>query len=207
MTFLLVHSREIRTSGELRFSFIFYITHMTITVKGKEISKMNATKHWLTSNAMISKEEKTIFENSKKELSDFLKPDWMIEKMLIENIAFYFVKLQRSINIEAMQVILQWIESEIAYKQSLIPETKVIWWFEEMWLWEEEHNVEKEKIEWEVEILKKEIFKIQSWTISIEWIDNLWRVQRYHTAIENRLFKAIKQFYEIRKSRNASKIG
>lgn len=177
---------------------------MTKTVKGKEISKMNATKHWLTSNAMISKEEKSIFESSKKELSDFLKPDWMIEKMLIENIAFYFVKLQRSINIEAVQVILQWIESEIIYKQSLIPETKVIWWFQEMWLWEEEYNAEKEKIEWEVEGLKKEIFKIQSWTISIEWIDNLWRIQRYHTAVENRLFKTIKQFYEIRKSRNES---
>jgi len=171
---------------------------MTKTVKGKEISKMNATKHWLTSNAMISKEERVIFDNAKQELINFLNPHWLIEEMLVENIAFYFVKLQRTINIEAMQVVLQWMQSKIDYKTSITPDAKIDD-FELFEFWKEIDNPERNKLLKEVKELNEKMVKIQAWIVTIELIENLTKIQRYHTAIENRLYKAIKQFYEVKK--------
>ncbi len=176
----------------ITFIFIFNMK----TAKGKSSSKMNAVKHWLTSNAMITDEEKIIFNNAKDELDRFFKPKWIIEEMLIENIAFYFVKLQRTINIEAMQVVLQWMENEINYLNETMPNQE---YFLELDLCEVENEERNEKLEkiWDI---KDNMLKIQSGIISNDWIESLIKIQRYHTSIENRLYKAIKQFYEIRKT-------
>ena len=66
----------------------------------------------------------------------------------------------------------------------------------------DEARAKSEQLRIEIWIIRKEIAEIQKKYINAKDIDIFDRFQRYETAIENRLYKTIAEYYKIRAIRS-----
>ncbi len=64
------------------------------TDEGKQIVKFNARKHGILGN-LVAKYEDDFYKNYLEQLFDEFQPTSMIENMLVERIALYYLKLYR----------------------------------------------------------------------------------------------------------------
>ena len=165
----------------------------------KLVSKMNAMKHWLTSQNIVNTEEKEIFDNTYSTLVDELQPSWFMEIMLLERIAFYYTKLQRAIHIDTQQITIQKIASQVKHLNADIPDEYELGAIEEINFATNEEAIEqKNEVTKKINLLQKQVREIEKSYMLTDAIDMLWKLQKYETTLENRLYKSIQTFYTIR---------
>ena len=169
------------------------------TQEGKEIVSKNAIKHWLTSLMIANQKEKELYEWIVNVLLEELKPESLLETMILERIALYYMKIQRVVKIDTRQVEVETLCEEINYLNSIKPKRESIL---SDFDFENRNDKVKEKeileIENKILIIQNMIGKINKsyiWQSSIEVLE---KFHRYETALENRLYKGIKEYYKVK---------
>jgi hypothetical protein len=153
------------------------------TPEGKAISRFNAFKHGILSQ-LITEYEKGFYSNILDDLKEQYQPIGIIEQVLIERIAIYYLKLFRVQKAET-----EYMKSELNPRK-----TKIVG-----------------GIETDPEGLLGEIVVVNEGytpTITDDNIQKLTEIYaRYETTIENRLFRAIHELERIQRLRRGEKIS
>lgn len=149
--------------------------------EGKEISRFNAVKHRILSNALTKEEEKEI-----EELSDYLlleyDPQNKTEEILVERIITWTIRLRRAVNAEKEQ----WLK---IYNPRLVRSTLGGTTFDSLTSSFEE-------------VIQEGYYpKVQA--DEIELLDKTYL--RYETSIERNLYKALHELQRIQAARNGEK--
>lgn len=169
------------------------------TQEGKEIVSKNALKHWLTSLMIASQEEKELYESIVNVLVEELKPESLLETMIFERIALYYMKLQRVTRLDTKQVEIDRLQEEIDYLESTKPQRESLLLDLDF---ESKNDKAKEKeileIENKIHMIQSRIWDISKGYIGQSSIEFLEKFHRYETALENRLYKGIKEYYKIK---------
>ena len=152
------------------------------TEEWKNISKYNTYNHWLTANKLLDERERIKYQLLLEELKDEFDISWFMEDILVERIAFYYIKIHKASEIEEKYSYFESISNMLKRRQRLEDI--------ELGTWTKVNLLLKEAVEKQEEILE------------IHNIDDLLKIQRYTTSAENRLYKAIKELIKIKKMKN-----
>ena len=167
--------------------------------KWKQIVSKNAVKHWLTSSIIIDEEEKRAYDEFLQSLSDDNNVCWILENVLKERISLHYIKLQRVAKLDALQMKVSDLGSKIKYLEDIMPDDIGL----DLDFMKTDDAREKcEQLRKEIWKIKTEIAEIQKEYINVKDIDIFERFQKYETAIENRLYKTIAEYYKIRAIRS-----
>ena len=148
------------------------------TEEGKEISKFNAQKHGILRQTLTDYEKDFYFELL-DQLAQELKPAGVIEEMLVDRIATYYLRLFRSAKAESEYV-----------KSVLNPHITVMRAALDDGLFEP------------TEVIKKEGYKPQ---ITPDVINSLGDIYlRYETTLENRIYKTLHELERIKRIKSES---
>jgi hypothetical protein len=175
------------------------------TPEGKEISRMNAQKHGLTSDLLIDYDEDDEFQAFENELKKELNPTTKVQEILFERILTNYIRLLRAMKLERVCI------------HSLLNPPKV----EKVYNNEDEGRIYKERLAKYQEAKNKgevdmhdsfSVFPIQEekpkepeykmiihegnrLDFSLEDLKLMVdTTSRYYTSSENRLYKALKEF-------------
>jgi hypothetical protein len=152
------------------------------TPEGKAISKFNAFKHGILSQS-VTEYEKGFYSNIIDDLEEQYQPIGIIERVLIERIAIYYLKLFR----------VQKAETEYM-KSQLDPRITVT---------SGGINIDPEGLLGETVVINKGYKP----TITDDDIQKLMEIySRYETTIENRLFRAIHELERVQRLRKGERI-
>jgi hypothetical protein len=147
------------------------------TEKGKAISRFNAFKHGILSDA-ITEYDKEIFNSLHKRLIKENKPKTAIEEIVVERIALSYLRLMRVARVEK-EYILSLLYPTI--KEPLLDISSL-----------------EEKI-----IKKGKEPIIPAFVVEEVW--NKF-IARYETSLENRLYKALHELERLQRSRKGENI-
>lgn len=149
------------------------------TNKGKAVSKYNALKHGILQEA-ISGYEADFSNDVMDRLNSQFQPVGVLEKMLVDRIGFYYVRLFRV------------AKSENEYMQSILNPRKV--------------TVKDliPPIEFTETIVESEGYTPNLKDVSVEKLTSTYL--RYEIALENRMYKAIHELQRLQANRNGEKI-
>lgn len=146
------------------------------TEAGKEITKFNAQKHGILRQT-ITDLEKNIYSDILDQLNNELKPEGIVEEVLVEKIAIFYLRSFRVAKAES-QFIKSMINPRIVKYTDDMPSDFI--------------KVEKEGY---------------TPKINYEPINNFGNVfLRYETTIENRLYKALHELERIQARRKGEKV-
>ena len=179
------------------------------TEEGKEIVSRNAIKHWLTSFMIIDNEEKERYDSMLNVLVEELKPESLLETMVIERIALSYTKLQRVVKLDTKQVGMENLQKEIRYLEYFMPVRENLLSKYELDMYDTtDQETEKKIVEIEKKIrsIREKLVELNRTYIWFSEMDTFEKLQRYETAIENRLYKAIKEYYKIKAINNGKTI-
>lgn len=149
------------------------------TDEGKAVSKYNALKHGILKE-VVSDYEQGIYDDILERLEDQFQPVGVLEKMLVDRIGIYYLKLYRAAK----------AENEFM-RASLDPRKVVI--RNPLSLNLEETTVENEG--YTPRIGQEAIAKLSDTYL------------RYETTIENRLYKALHELQRTQAARNGEKVS
>ncbi len=147
------------------------------TDEGKAVSKYNAIKHGIL-NELVSEYEGDYYKEINERLNDHFSPVGVLEKMLVDRIGVYYLKLHRV------------AKAENEYMQSKLNRRKVV--IKELLPSLTETIVENEG--YIPRIHDDEVEKLSSVYL------------RYEIAIENRLYKALHELQRLQSARNGEKV-
>lgn len=149
------------------------------TEEGKSTSKYNSIKHGILSET-VSEYEQSFYLETKRRIEDHFKPCGVLEKVIVDRIGVYYLKLYR----------VSKAENEYM-KSALNPRIVKVTSNFDM-----DFDIEKTVVE-------KEGYTPKIGESQIEKLSNTYL--RYETAIENRLYKAIHELQKIQSKRKAEK--
>ncbi len=149
------------------------------TNEGKAVSKYNALKHGILQEA-VSGYEAEFSSDVMDRLNSQFQPVGVLEKMLVDRIGFYYVRLFRV------------AKSENEYMQSILNPRKV--------------TVKDiiPQIEFTETIVESEGYTPILKDVSVEKLTSTYL--RYEIALENRMYKAIHELQRLQANRNGEKI-
>lgn len=149
------------------------------TNEGKAVSKYNALKHGILQEA-VSGYEADFSSDVMDRLNSQFQPVGVLEKMLVDRIGFYYVRLFRV------------AKSENEYMQSILNPRKV--------------TVKDiiPQIEFTETIVESEGYTPILKDVSVEKLTSTYL--RYEIALENRMYKAIHELQRLQANRNGEKI-
>lgn len=177
------------------------------TEKGKELISRNAVKHGLTGDMIIDEEERYCYEAIFDLLKEELKPESLLEGMMVERIALAYVKLQRVVKLYNNQLIIDGLRREMKYIEDMKPERKLV--FDNFEMFDKSDQEKEEKIleiEGKMTTIKKKLEAIDSANGWLLDIDTYEKFQRYETSIENRLYKSIREYTKIKAMKNGAPV-
>jgi hypothetical protein len=151
------------------------------TPEGKEISKYNSLKHGILS-VVITEYDKGNFEELHKRLIGDLCPETVIEEILVERIALYFIRLNRGAKAET-EYIKKILNPDVGHWEVFDP------------IYEEVFK------KW---IVDKEGYRPKINKDDIEPLVNLYL--RYEKSLENRLFKTMHELMLIQRARKENNL-
>jgi len=169
------------------------------TEQWKQIVSKNAVKHWLTSSIIISEEEQKSYDTFFQSLSDDNNVCNVLENVLKERISLHYIKLQRVAKLDALQMKVSDLWSKIKYLEDIMPDDIGL---DLDFMKTDEAREKSEQLRKEIWKIRTEIAEMQKEYINVKDIDIFERFQKYETAIENRLYKTIAEYYKIRAIRS-----
>lgn len=146
------------------------------TEEGKAISKYNALKHGIFQET-VTEYEKDLEEYLLERLNDEFKPQGVLEKMLVDRIAVYYLKLFRVARAEN-----EFMQSTLNPR---IVSTK---------------NVLVEPIEYYKTVVEREGYVPKIHSGDVETLSSTYL--RYEITIENRFYKALRELQRVQAIRN-----
>lgn len=150
------------------------------TEEGKAISKYNALKHGILKE-VVSGYEEGVYEDIKDRLEDQFQPVGILEKMLVDRIGVYYLKLYRV------------AKAENEYMQATLDPRKV---------------TIRDRMDFGLDttetIVENEGYIPKVTAHEVEKLSSVYL--RYEIAIENRLFKALHELQRLQASRNGEKV-
>jgi hypothetical protein len=150
------------------------------TEEGKDISKYNALKHGILKE-VVSDYEQTFYEDITERLEDQFKPAGVLEKLLVDRIGVYYLKLFRVAKAENEYM-----------KSTLDPRIVVI----------------KDGLDllsdYKETIIENEGYTPKVKDTAIEKLSNTYL--RYEISIENRLYKALHELQRLQAERKGEKV-
>lgn len=158
------------------------------SLEGKNVSKYNAQKHAILRQT-ITEYEKEIYTNVLQQLIQEFKPEGVIEEILVERIAVYYVKLYRVAK----------AENEFFKEKFNIEKVKTI--FHE----ENEHMKLIPLPVYEENTVIKPAYTAKVTSDDIEKITKTYT--RYETTLENRLYKALHHLERLQRMRKGESIS
>jgi hypothetical protein len=150
------------------------------TPEGKAVSKYNALKHGILKE-VVSEYEQDFYEDIIERLEDQFQPVGVLEKMLVDRIGVYYLKLYRA------------AKAENEFMRSALNPRKVII---------------KDLIGGDMNFTE-EIVENEGYTplIGQEEVETLAGTYlRYETTIENRLYKALHELQRVQAARNGVQV-
>ncbi len=160
------------------------------TPEGKEISKYNACKHNILRQT-ITEYEQGLYEDFLYRVVEELKPTDIIEEILVERIAIYYLKLFR----------IGKAEKELLLERLRPAKTKIVVLQKATGLIDFNDGVFQDKIK---EIVISPAYISQIKTEDIEKILDIY--SRYETTIENRLYKTLHELERMRRMKSGERI-
>ena len=148
------------------------------TEAGKEIAKYNAVKHGILKEA-VSDYEKEYYEDTAVSLYAQFQPVGVFEKMLVDRIGVYYLKLLRVSKAEN-----EYIKSKLNPRKVIVKEFI-------------------SRIELSETIVQDEGYTPVINTDSIDKLSTSYL--RYEISIENRLYKAVHELQRVQSIRNGEK--
>lgn len=177
------------------------------TEEGKQLISRNAVKHGLTGDMMIDEEERYCYEAVFELLKEELRPESVLEGLMVERIALSYTKLQRVGKLYNNQLIIDGLKREMKYIEDMKPERKLV--FDNFEMFDKSDQEKEEKIleiEDKMTTIKKKMEAIDSANGGLLDIETYEKFQRYETSIENRLYKSIREYTKIKAMKNGSPI-
>ena len=150
------------------------------TEQGKEISKFNAQKHGILRQTITDYERDFYFELL-DQLGQELKPEGIIEEMLVDRIATYYLRLFRAAKAEGKYV-----------KSVLNPHITVMRAVLDDGLFEPR------------EVVEKEGYKPQITPNVIGSLDDIYL--RYEITLENRIYRTLQELERIKRRKTGERI-
>lgn len=150
------------------------------TEEGKAVSRYNALKHGILQE-VVSDYEQEHYEEIRQRLQDQFKPVGIMEKLLVDRIGVYYLKLYRV------------AKAENEYMQSTLNPRRV--------------KVKDFLDSWET---KETIVENEGYTpkVNEEAVEKLSTTYlRYEIAIENRLYKALHELQRLQASRSGQPVA
>lgn len=177
------------------------------TEEGKQLISRNAVKHGLTGDMMIDEEERYCYEAVFELLKEELRPESVLEGLMVERIALSYTKLQRVGKLYNNQLIIDGLKREMKYIEDMKPERRIV--FDNFEMFDKSDQEKEEKIleiEDKMTTIKKKMEAIDSANGGLLDIETYEKFQRYETSIENRLYKSIREYTKIKAMKNGSPI-
>lgn len=151
------------------------------TDDGKSVSKYNALKHGILKQT-VSEYERPFYEELVERLNDQFNPVGVLEKMLVDRIGIYYLKLFRAAKAENeyMQAELNPRKVEIQDPMDgLLPKAQIV--------------------------VLNEGYTPKLTLGAVEKLSNTYL--RYEIAIENRMYKALHELQRVQLTRNGEKVA
>jgi hypothetical protein len=150
------------------------------TDEGKSVSKYNAIKHGILKE-VVSDYEQDYYEDITQRLNDQFNPVGVLEKMLVDRIGVYYLKLYRV------------AKAENEYMQSVLDPriVKVV-------------DTLDMGLNYTKTIVENEGYTPKIKDDDVEKLSETYL--RYEIAIENRLYKALHELQRLQSSRNGEKV-
>ena len=148
------------------------------TEQGKEISKFNAQKHGILRQT-ITEYEKDFYFEMLDQLEQELKPAGIIEEILVERIATYYLRLFRSAKAEG-EYVKSVLKPHITVMRSPLDDGMF------------DH----------IEVVQREGYKPQITPDAINSLGDIYL--RYETTLENRIYKTLYELERIKRIKSVS---
>lgn len=150
------------------------------TDEGKAVSKYNALKHGILKE-VVSDYERDFYESITERLEDQFQPVGVLEKMLVDRIGVYYLKLYRV------------ARAENEYMRSLLNPRKTY-----------EKSLMDSDIQFTETVVENEGYTAKINEYNVEKLSDIYL--RYETTIENRLYKALHELQRIQAARNGEAV-
>ena len=149
------------------------------TEQGKSVSRYNALKHGILKE-VVSDYEQDIYEGIIEQLDEQFQPVGVLEKMLVDRIGVYYIKLYRAAKAEN-----EYMRSTLNPRKVTIKDLIPTMSFSE-------------------EVVENEGYRPTLSNIAVETLSDTYL--RYETTIENRLYKALHELQRIQSVRNGESV-
>jgi len=149
------------------------------TDEGKEVSKYNALKHGILKE-VVSDYEQSFYEGVSEELNKHFNPIGELEKILVDRIGNYYLKLYRVAKAER-----EFMKATLDPRKVVIRDTMPLMDFTET-------------------IVENEGYTPKVGQEAVEKLSDTYL--RYETAIENRLYKALHELQRLQSARNGESV-
>ncbi len=150
------------------------------TEEGKAVSKYNAIKHGILKE-IVSDYEQDIYDEVLERLNDQFQPVGVLEKMLVDRIGVYYLKLYRV------------AKAENEYMQSTLnPRIVNI------------VNTMEMDLQFTKTVVENEGYTPQVGQEAVAHLSDTYL--RYEIAVENRLYKALHELQRLQSARNGEKV-
>ena len=148
------------------------------TDEGKAVSKYNALKHGILKE-LVSDYEQSFYDDITERLNDQFQPVGVLEKILVDRIGIYYLKLYRV------------AKAENEYMKSVLNPYK-------------SHVQSLMGMDFDQTIVDNEGYTPIVGVIAVEKLSDTYL--RYETTIENRLYKALHELQRIQLARNGEAV-
>ena len=149
------------------------------TDEGKAVSKYNALKHGILKE-VVSDYEQSFYEDITERLDDHFSPVGVLEKMLVDRIGNYYLKLYRVAKAEK-----EYMKATLDPRKVVIRDTMPLMEFTET-------------------IVENEGYTPKVGQEAVEKLSDTYL--RYEVAIENRLYKALHELQRLQSARNGESV-
>ncbi len=154
------------------------------TVEGKEITKCNALTHGILSN-VITEYDSNDYERIHEQMMRELQPATYLEKILVERIVLYIIRLNRAANAETeyMKTVLDPTEGHMEEREAKEERKDDIF---DMQVYEP--SLPRTVSEW---VVDRQGYSARLHKEDIETLQNIYL--RYEKSLENRLYQTINE--------------
>lgn len=150
------------------------------TDEGKAISKYNAIKHGILKE-VVSNYEQNFYEDIAERLNDHFSPVGVLEKMLVDRIGVYYLRLYRAAKAEN-----EYMQSTLNPRRVVVKDTMDL------------------GMGFTETIVENEGYTPQVGQDAVEKLSGTYL--RYEIAIENRLYKALHELQRLQSARNGESV-
>ena len=162
------------------------------TNEGKEITKCNALTHGILSN-VITEYDSSDYERIQDRMMKELQPATYLEKILVERIVLYIIRLNRAANAET-----EYMKTVLDPTEGHMEEREVIEKGKDDFLDMQVHepSLSRTVSEW---VVDRQGYSARLYKGNIETLQNIYL--KYEKSIENRLYRTINELERMQNKR------